>query len=137
MSTLRVRDLMTAEVETAGRNDPVTEVDARFDAGHMRHLPILDEDGDLAGILSRRDLSRTALSRTLGYGETGLDRVYSSLVVKDVMTNQVETVAPDAPAAEAAARLLELKVGSLVVVDGSELVGILTEADFVRHFADV
>jgi CBS domain-containing membrane protein len=136
MTTPLVRDLMTTDVETAGRNDPLTEVDARFDAGNFRHLPVLDEDGDLTGILSRRDLSPTALARLLGYGETGLDRLYSTLVVKDVMTNSVETIAPGAPASEAATRMLEGKLGALVVVDGGKLAGIITESDFVRRFAD-
>jgi CBS domain-containing protein len=57
------------------------------------------------------------------------------LVVKEVMTTQVETVAPDASLAEAAARMVEKGIGSLVVVDGERIVGILTEGDFVRRAA--
>ena len=58
------------------------------------------------------------------------------LVVKDVMTNQVFTIAPDATLDEAARMLLEHKVGCLVVVEGERVVGILTESDFVRRYLD-
>jgi CBS domain-containing membrane protein len=136
MAALRVRDLMSAEVHTVGRNDKVSDADALMDRHRIRHLPVLDENGDLAGILSRRDVFRTALQRTFGYGETAQNKILGNLVVKELMTNRVETVAPDAPAAEAAKRMLERRISSLVVVEGERVVGILTEADFVRHVAE-
>jgi CBS domain-containing membrane protein len=95
----------------------------------------LGEDGELAGILSRRDVFRTALKRTLGYGEAAQDRLLEMLVVKEVMTNEVETIAPDAPIQEAARRMLDRNISALVVVEGERLVGMLTESDFVRHVA--
>jgi CBS domain-containing membrane protein len=135
MAVLRVRDLMTATVHTVGRNDKVSEADALMERERVRHLPVVDESGDLAGIVSRRDIFRTALKRTLGYGTTAQDRLFGLLSVKEVMTTAVETVAADAPAAEAARRMIEKKISALVVVEGERIVGMLTEADFVRHVA--
>jgi CBS domain-containing protein/acyl dehydratase len=59
-----------------------------------------------------------------------------TLTVADVMSTPVETVAPDATAAEAARTLRDAKVGSLVVCDGDEPVGIVTESDLVQLIAD-
>jgi CBS domain-containing membrane protein len=135
MKGLRVRDLMTKEVRTVGRNDKASDADALMSEARVRHLPVLDDEGQLAGILSRRDVYRTALQRTFGYGEKAQDRILGNLVVKELMTNRVETVAPDAPIEEAASRMLEKKISALVVVEGERVVGILTESDFVRHVA--
>jgi CBS domain-containing membrane protein len=135
MKGLRVRDLMTTEVRTVGRNDKVTDADALMDSARVRHLPVLDDEGALAGILSRRDVFRTALQRTFGYGEKAQDRILGNLVVKELMTNRVETAAPDDAVADAARRMLEKKISALVVVEGERVVGILTESDFVRHVA--
>jgi CBS domain-containing membrane protein len=137
MKTLRVRDLMTTEVRTVGRNDKVSDADALMESARIRHLPVLDDDGLLAGILSRRDVFRTALQRTFGYGEKAQDRILGNLVVKELMTNRVETAAPDESIQDAARRMLEKRISSLVVVEEQRVVGILTEADFVRHVAGV
>jgi CBS domain-containing membrane protein len=126
---------MTKDVRTVGRNDKASDADALMTSARVRHLPVLDDDGQLAGILSRRDVYRTALQRTFGYGEKAQDRILGNLVVKELMTNRVETVAPDAPVEEAARRMLEKKISALVVVEGERMVGILTESDFVRHVA--
>ena len=132
---MKVRDLMSSEVVTVGRNDPVSVADERMEAHRIRHLPVLDDDGELAGIVSRRDVFRTALRRTLGYGEAAQDKLFGLLRVKEVMTNEVETAAPGDPLADAARRMLEKRIGALVVVEGGRVVGILTEGDFVRHAA--
>jgi CBS domain-containing protein len=135
MSVLRVADLMSSEVHTLGRNDQLSVADDLMRMERIRHLPVLDEEGQLAGIVSQRDLFRGALARALGYGETAQQKLLGMLLVKDVMTNQVETVGPQVPAAEAAALMTEKKIGCLVVVEGERLAGILTESDFVRHVA--
>jgi CBS domain-containing membrane protein len=135
MRKLRVRELIEAVVHTVGRNDKVSDADALMERYRIRHLPVLDEDGSLVGILSRRDVSRTALQRTFGYGDTAREKIFANLLVKEVMTNRVETVAPDTLAADAARRMMDLKIGCLVVVKDDRIVGILTETDFVRQVA--
>ena len=134
---LRVSDLMSPDVRTLGRNDQLSVVDELMQMERIRHLPVLDDEGELAGIVSQRDLFRGALARALGYGETAQQKLLGMLVVKDVMTNKVETVGPQVPLAEAAAAMTEKKIGCLIVLEGGHLVGILTESDFVRHLAEV
>jgi len=135
MADLRVRDIMTREVTTLKRNDQLSLANDIMQLGRVRHLPVLEDDGRLAGILSQRDLFRGALAHALGYGQHAQRKVLDSLLVKEVMSSDVITAGPDMPLVEAARVLLERKIGCLPVVEGEQLVGILTEADFVAIFA--
>lgn len=133
----RVRDLMSREVTTLNRNDKLSIADDVMRLGRIRHMPVLDDEGEeVVGIVSQRDLFRGALARTLGYGAHAQQKLLNQLYVKEVMTNEVVSIGPDAPLREAAALMLRGKIGCLVVVEDGRLVGILTEADFVAAFAD-
>jgi CBS domain-containing protein len=131
-----VRDLMTRAPKTLRRNDRVTSADELIRMERIRHLPVLDDDGEaVVGVLSQRDLFRGALARALGWGEHATTKLFGQLFVKDVMTNDPVTIAPNAPLHDAAQLMLARKIGCLPVVDGGRLVGILTESDFVRRYA--
>ena len=130
-----VRDVMTPNVTTLGRNDRLTVADDLIESERIRHLPVLDERGQLVGIVSQRDLFQSALIRALGYGSVARDKVLRSVVVKEVMVENVETTTPDTPLATAARVMIERKIGCLPVVENETLVGILTEGDFVRLVA--
>ncbi len=131
-----VRDVMTTDVTTLGRNDELTVADDLITSERIRHLPVLDERGKLAGIVSQRDLFQSALLRALGYGSAARDKVLRSVVVKEVMTTDVETTTPDTPLATAAHVMTDRRIGCLPVVENGSLVGILTEGDFVRLVAN-
>lgn len=129
---LRVRDVMTREVTTLRRNDKLTIADDVMRLGRIRHMPVIDDDGaEIVGVVSQRDLFRGSLVRAFGYGEAAQRRVMATIAVKEVMSTDVVTTTPDADLAGAAAEMLERKIGCLPVVESGELVGILTEADFV------
>jgi len=130
--TLLVRDVMTKDVVTLERNEKLTVADDVMRLGRIRHLPIVDEDGALAGIVSQRDLFHSGLMRALGYGSHAKDRAMDLLVLKEAMKTEVVTITPAAPLAEAAKTMLERKIGCVVVVEGKKIVGILTESDFVK-----
>lgn len=130
-----VRDLMTTEVVTVERNEKLLIADDVMRLGRIRHLPVVDDDGALAGIVSQRDLFHNGLLKALGYGTHAQRRALDMVVVKEAMKTEVETIGPDTLLLDAARRMLELKIGCLVVVDGRRIVGILTESDFVKLYA--
>jgi CBS domain-containing membrane protein len=130
-----VRDLMTVDVVTIGRNEKLLIADDVMRLGRIRHLPVLDDDGTLVGLVSQRDLFHSGLIKALGYGTHAQRNALDMVVVKEAMRTEVQTVAPDAPLADAARRMLSGKIGCLVVVEGTKLAGILTEADFVKLYA--
>ncbi len=136
MEELRVRSIMTRDVTTLKRNDKLTLADDIMHLGRIRHLPVLDDDGQqLVGMVSQRDLFRGALAHALGYGQHAQRKVLDTLFVKEVMSSDVITTTPDTPLVEAARVLVERKIGCLPGLEGGRLVGIVTEGDFVAMVA--
>jgi len=133
---LTVRDLMDRDVKTLNHNDKLTIADELMRMDRIRRLPVIDDEEELVGIVSQRDLFRSALARALGYGERAQQRLMDQLLVKEVMTKPVQTIGPDAPIAEAARLMRDKKIGCLLVTQGERIVGILTEGDFVRHLVN-
>ena len=131
-SDIKVKELMTKEVFTLGRNNTLDLADDIMTLERVRHLPVLDE-GRVVGVVSQRDLFRSALAAALGYGEKAQKRLLRTLLVKEVMREPAMTVSPEATATEAARLMLEHKIGCLPVVEGHTLVGIVTETDILRY----
>ena len=133
---LQVRNVMTSEVFTLGRNDELSIADNLMKQERIRHLPVIDEDGDVCGMITQRDLFRGALLKALGYGSRAEEKILQSILVKEAMSSELYTTTPDAPIHEAAEMMIHKKVGSLPVLDQGKLVGILTEGDFVKLAMD-
>jgi CBS domain-containing membrane protein len=136
MKDLKVRDVMTVDPTTLKRNDKLALADDIMRLGRVRHLPVVDDDGQaLVGIVSQRDLFRDALAHALGFGRHAQRKVLDAISVEEVMASDVVTIGPDASLVEAARILAERKIGCLPVVENGRLVGILTEGDFVALVA--
>ncbi|MDH3686921.1 MAG: CBS domain-containing protein [Myxococcales bacterium] len=128
---LRVEDVMTRTVKTVGRNDHLTLVDELMKVGHFRHVVVLDEDEKLAGVVSHRDIFLGALAWSMGQASRAHDRLLASTPAKEVMQSDPVTVDPATLLTEAATLMAKHKIGCLPVVRGEDLVGILTEGDFL------
>jgi CBS domain-containing protein len=132
---LCVRDLMTREVLCVQPGDNLQEVYDLMADHHVRHIVVVDEDGDLRGLVSHRDLLRSSPIERLDLPLSLTRDILEEVRVQEVMTSEVQTAEPDLSLAEAARTMFDDKLGCLPVVEGSRLVGILTESDFVRHYA--
>ncbi|HEY5638297.1 MAG TPA: CBS domain-containing protein [Burkholderiales bacterium] len=131
-ATLKVKDIMSREVQTVERNDQLAVADRRMSERRIRHLPVLDADGSVCAVVSQRDLFRGALLRNLGYGARAEETLLRQVVVKEAISDALYTTTPETPIAAAAQLMLEKKIGCLPVLEDGKLVGIVTEADFVR-----
>ena len=89
----------------------------------IRHLPVV-ENGKLVGIVTDRDL-RLATSRLAKRPFDPKDEV------RGVMISPVITASPTEPVEAAAKTMRDLKIGSLPVVEGDEVVGIVTAVDLL------
>lgn len=127
--TLKVRDLMSPDVETLYNDETMDLANTVMTLGRIRHLPVTNREGKLLGLLTHRDLLRAFAEL---YRDEGPSADEARVSVTDIMTQEVTTIAPDAPALEAAEVIWENKFGCLPVVQGGKVVGIITEADFVR-----
>lgn len=128
---LLVRDVMSSEVVTLNQNDKLVVADDVMKLGRIRHIPIVDDDGTLAGIVSQRDLFLSGLIKALGYGTVAQRKALDSVLIKESMKTNVITVSPTTPLKEAARTMMERKIGCVVAVEGGKIRGILTEGDFV------
>ena len=132
VSKTLVQDLMVRDVVTLSANEEFSLADQVMKLNRIRHLPVVD-GGRLVGMVSHRDLLR-AQSRLLAKAsvEPPPGTRVVSVNVAEIMTKDVLTVSPTTAASEAARLLLVNKTGCLPVVEDGELVGIVTEADFLK-----
>jgi len=136
MSTMRVRDLMTEDVIAVRPDDNLATLRGLMAERDVRHMPVVGTDGELVGLVSQRDLLRNSLVEQADVPDFVEDVVLERLRVRELMTSVVESTGPDVDVREAARTMFENKYGCLPVVEGERLVGILTESDFVRLFAE-
>jgi len=129
---MKVRELMSVKVATLGRNDSLDIADGIMSMGRIRHLPVLDGT-QVVGVVSQRDLFRSALGAALAFGIRRPQDLMRSLEIRGVMSAPAVTVEAGAPVQEAARTMAEKKIGCLPVVEGGRLVGILTENDVLRY----
>jgi CBS domain-containing membrane protein len=129
---LHACDLMTTELVTLTEDETLADAQRCMARGRIRHLPVVRE-GILVGLITHRDLLAASFSIFAEVDRSEQRRIFSTVRVVELMHRDVVTVPPDLPVAEAARILLENKYGCLPVVDDSGLlVGIVTEADFLR-----
>lgn len=128
-----VREWMTSNPQTVSVSTPVMEAMQRMREGGFRRLPVV-RDERLVGIVTDRDLKEATPSKATTLSVFELNYLLSKLLVKDVMTGTVVTVAPEDPIERAALLMEEHKVSGLPVVDRGALVGMLTITDLLRAF---
>jgi acetoin utilization protein AcuB len=121
---LLVKDSMAREIVTLSPDETAGTALALCRERRIRHLPVLQE-GRLVGIVSDRDLR----SSTPAIGDAARAAALQEILVEDVMTRDVIAALPDDPIEQAANTMRERRIGCLPVLDGGELVGILTASD--------
>jgi acetoin utilization protein AcuB len=95
-------------------------------------LPVVTEQGDLVGILAKKDLYYALPSSIALLSVLEVDNLFGEMTVARVMTRRVISISEDCPLEEAARILVDNKIGSLPVVRGYRLIGIITKADLLR-----
>jgi acetoin utilization protein AcuB len=136
--SIRVGDRMTPAPLTLRETAKITDAVRLMRQARIRHLPVLDSSNRLLGIVTDRDLRQVILDPRLQERlGPGLDDALEGLAIKDVMTWAVITVRPETEIRDAARLLHQRKIGALPVVKDGKVVGILTETDVIRVFAEV
>jgi CBS domain-containing protein/gamma-glutamylcysteine synthetase len=126
MSYQTVGQFMSTDLFTVRPDDLVDLAASVMDWRHIRHVPVENEEGRLVGLVTHR-----GLLHLFGRGAQTSD----TLTVKDIMKADPLTVTPTTPTLEAMAIMRHHHVGCLPVVEGDQLVGIVTSYDFLEASA--
>jgi acetoin utilization protein AcuB len=131
---MRVHDLMSRNPVTITEWSSCRDAIERMHRARVRHLPVLDADGALVGLITDRDLRHHLFSSPVfpEVGKTSVDALLQIARVSDVMSSPAVTIDASDDVAEAARRMRQGKIGSLPVVEAGRLVGIVTEIDVLR-----
>jgi CBS-domain-containing membrane protein len=131
-----IGEVMTRDPVTARPYQPVLEAVALMTERGFKHVPIVDDDRRLVGIISDRDV-RTAIGDPAEALARELTEI-EEMPISTVMTAPAESVRDDAPLVEVAHRLAHESIGALPVVGGDgRVVGIVSYVDVVRKLLDL
>ena len=136
MGESRVRDIMPEKMVTISAGDTLSTVEDIMTLGHVRHMPVV-RGGKLVGVVSERDLLRTSLSRLSEFGDLQRRAFLQGIEIARVMSTPPIVISPDDSVEEAARVMCLHKIGCLPVLDGEELLGLITETDVLGYFAGV
>jgi acetoin utilization protein AcuB/CBS domain-containing protein len=130
-------DWMHAPVITLNLYTPVSQALALLRERNLRHLPIVLDTGELCGMITHGDIRGADMLRAAGFDPALIAGALDRLKVYEVMGERSIAITPTTRLAEAAQLMIEHKIGGLPVVDSSgDVVGILTESDIFRAFAE-
>lgn len=129
MLTPTVRSVMSPTPEVIHAQADTSSALERMQALKVRHLPVMDRDR-LVGVLSERDL--LGVRAFLDYAPGELGPTVGELCSRDLLV-----VGPDDPLDEAATAMADRRVGSALVVEGTDLVGIMTCVDLCKGLTEL
>jgi acetoin utilization protein AcuB len=128
---------MTPDPKTISPDVSVLEATERMQRERVRRYPVISKEGRLVGIVSLDDLLRASPSAVTSLNVWEVSYMLTQVKVQDVMTTEVITVTEFTPLEEAAKLMLDRKIGGLPVVREGILLGIITESDIFRIFAEL
>jgi CBS domain-containing protein len=132
-----IQNLMTRDVVCADMDTPLGKAMDLCSAKRIRHLPVLDEQKRLIGLVTDRDLRYFVSPRLGTISENKFDRESLDRPLHLIMVRSVVVASADATIAEAARLMLANRVGCLPIGDSNRnVVGIITTTDLLRDIAE-
>ena len=140
---MRVMDIMSNDVYTVTRDTPLKLVAERMLQYGISGMPVVDEAGHVLGVVSETDIlfkersaphRRGVLDWLAHYGEDPPAAKLMARTAGHAMSTPAVTITPTRSVAAAAELMLDLGIDRLPVLNGDELVGIVTRTDLVRAF---
>lgn len=131
---ITVEEIMSVGVATLNPQNSLSDAKNLMAESHIHHVPIVDDAGEVVGLVSHRDvLSASESSLKKNEDQSVTDKI----AIENFMTTSVTTVDGRASLREAALFLQKHKYGCLPVVTDGQLKGIITDSDFVAVAIDL
>jgi acetoin utilization protein AcuB len=135
---MNIRSIMTDQVISVKENTSLLEVQDIFSTHDFHHIPVVDHDGKVVGIISRLDyhliLDHFTIFRVDKASRTN-EHFLGALIASDVMSKNVAVISPDSQVEEANRIFLENLMHALPVVENSQLVGIVTTHNLLSYYS--
>ena len=131
----QVEDWMNSHVITVSGSSTLPDAYWLMLDNNVRRLPVV-QDGVLVGIVTLEDLRRMDPIEAAGFDIIRISDMLAKLPIRQLMTKNPKTIAPAESLVKAAQLMLRNKISTLPVLDGDELVGIITESDIFRAFVE-
>jgi acetoin utilization protein AcuB len=132
-----VKDIMTPDPICVAPAMPVTEAQSLLRSKEIRHLPVVDEEKRLVGLVTRGGLISALPSDTDGFSRFEVSYVLARTKVGDIMVRELVTTEEDMAIEEAARIMADEKIGCLPVMRDGDLVGIITDNDLFNSMANL
>ena len=132
-----VGECMSPNVVSVRAGDSLRSITVIVQIRKLRHLPVIDDDGQLIGIVTDRDIKRALPSPLSPSAAEEYDEIVDNTTIDRVMTREPFTVSSGSSLFETALRMSQRKIGGMPVVDNGQLVGIITATDILRTFIDM
>lgn len=133
---MSVKDYMTKNVVTITPDTRVAKAADLLREEDLRRLPVV-ENGHLVGLVTAGTMADATPSKATSLSIYEMNYLLNKTKIKDIMIKKVITVEPNASLEDAIYLMLTHKVGVLPVLDGEELVGIITDRDFYKAFLHI
>ena len=134
---LKIKDIMTSEVFVLHAAQTLELVRSLMRIKHVRHVPIVEPDNTFVGLMTHRDLLAQTISYLAEVDDEEQEYLDRHIHIMNIMKTDVTTVDPEMDVCNAITMLLDHKYGCLPVVTDGKLVGIVTEADFMKLTLDL
>jgi len=131
-----VSDWMTAKVFTLEPDDFLSDALLLMKENDIKHLPVV-KSRRLKGLISDRDIKAYSPSKATSLDIYELHYLLAKTKIKEIMATKVVFTTPDAPVEEAAMLMLDKNIGCLPVLNGTDLVGIISDKDIYRALVDI
>ncbi len=126
-----VGEFMTRDLVSVQEDTSVKEAMLLLRTHRIRHLPVANGK-TLVGLVSDRDIRKASPSLLSGIDKNDYEQVLEDTPVGRIMTREPFTVTEATSLVDAISVLVEKKLGSLPVVDGTEIIGIFTDMDALK-----
>ena len=132
-----VADRMSKHPLTISQDESLSRAHRYMQEQGVRHLPVVNRDGDMVGLVTEDDLLKAEPSGATLLSVWEIHSLLERVKIRDVMVHEVITTTEGMPIEDAAHLMLEHKIGCLPVMRDGKLVGIITESDIFRTFMEL
>ena len=137
--TYYLKDIMTVDPICIDSDRTALDVSEIFSQSDFHHLPVVNKDDNIVGMVSRTDLDQHSMGMSLFANQARqeyTDALFETLVVEYFMTKTVHVLSPDNTINEAYALFATHHFRAVPIVKDGKLVGIVTPIDLVKPYLE-